>query len=102
MFIVLTVHNHMNRTKVDGFEGYGSFSLVLNYVLPFEEMKTIISMSKGCRQFVKWECHSAAMRNPYNDKSKGTSYITFWTNRYYAHWIFTDFKTFQKIHQANH
>ena len=81
----------MNRTKVDGFEGYGSFPLPLNYVLPFEEMKTIISLSKGCRQFVKWECHSAAMRNPYNDKSRGTSYITYWTNRYHTQSCFSYF-----------
>lgn len=68
-------HDLMERTLVDGYEAEGHYRVRLTYVLTLPQIEVLKQLSTRCRQFIKWECFSAAIKNRYNG-----SPITFWSN----------------------
>lgn len=68
----------MNRTRVDGFENEGSFVLNLQYSTSMTNVMLFVDASKSCRQYISWECHAAAIKNPLSL----TGANTYWRNRF--------------------
>lgn len=68
----------MGRNKVDGFESQGGFILELTYTSELNNIIAFIDKSKGCRQYISWECHAAAIKNP--NSASGAN--TYWSNRF--------------------
>ena len=77
MFCHFVDHNRENRTRVQGYEGAGEYSVLLWYYVGWAEAITIIDNSESCGQFMRWECKAAIIHNPYNPDWL----TTFWMNR---------------------
>ena len=67
----------MNRTHVKGFESRGAYGVYLTYNVSFGDVVRVIMNSKNCKQFIKYECKSASIRNPI----KKEFLMTYWTDR---------------------
>ncbi|XP_052086761.1 contactin-associated protein like 5-1-like [Mytilus californianus] len=80
-------HDGERDVTVHGFEGYGSYSFIISYDIPFEHIVAIIDSSQFCRQFVRWKCKGALM---YDNITQEWS--TYWTNRSTAYLATNEYK----------
>ncbi|KAI0228001.1 Coadhesin [Lamellibrachia satsuma] len=77
-------HDHMPRTEVGGFEERGSYHIELKYNITDAQLRSLIAVSRSCRQWLRWECKSAGIKSAYDTDVA----ITYWYNadgdpRYY-------------------
>ena len=59
---LISGHSHTNRTLVSTFEAAGSFVQDFTYPADRDQIRALIDLSMICRQFIKWECFSAAIK----------------------------------------
>ncbi|XP_028403464.1 uncharacterized protein LOC114526145 [Dendronephthya gigantea] len=50
-------HDSETRTKVSGFENAGSYRRNVTYYNKMSDIVAVISVSKNCEQFIRYECH---------------------------------------------
>ena len=68
----------MDRHHVTGFESAGEYSVALNYTVSLDQLINFIDEDDiECRQFIKWECRSATIKNIQDP----TIAVTYWANR---------------------
>jgi contactin associated protein 1 len=72
------VHDRIERKKVSGYEVAGEFRMPLTYNTTLDDVISLVDVSGTCRQFIKWECISAAIKNPRDVEDS----MTYWANRY--------------------
>ena len=63
---VISDHDHMNATRVQGYEGPGEHLVSLRYSVSQTQIESLKAISSVCKQHIKWQCVSAVMKNPYN------------------------------------
>ena len=60
--VTIISHDSENRTLVDGFDPHGSYSRDVFYTgATWSQIVALISVSAGCRQFIKYECFGSAL-----------------------------------------
>lgn len=52
----------MPRTEVGGFEERGSYHIELKYNITDAQLRSLIAVSRSCRQWLRWECKSAGIK----------------------------------------
>ena len=52
----------MPRTEVGGFEKRGSYHIELKYNITDAQLRSLIAVSRSCRQWLRWECKSAGIK----------------------------------------
>ncbi|CAH1776208.1 unnamed protein product, partial [Owenia fusiformis] len=80
--ITYVLHDMMERTQVQGYEGAGEYTKQLIYanntVTNIAQVTHLVDYSLECKQFIKWECKSAILEHQYYEDER----TTFWQNRY--------------------
>ena len=77
-FSITSDHDVMDRRHVTGFESAGEYSVALNYTVSLDQLISFIDEDDiECRQFIKWECRSATIKNI----QAPTIAVTYWANR---------------------
>ena len=54
-------HDSESRTLVSGYEPAGSYWRNITYDIPMEQIVAIMKRSKGCEQFIKYECYRSML-----------------------------------------
>ena len=77
--LCIPVHSCMERTEVRGvdYEEMGGYQMSFKYNVSWNLLLEIVRVSRTCKQLIRWECHSASIKSPYNSSIA----ITFWKNR---------------------
>ena len=69
-------HDSESRTFVKGYDPPGSYKRKINYDISMEQIVVMMSESKNCEQFIKYECYQSVFRFG----SKG-AYFSWWVSR---------------------
>ena len=54
-------HDSEQRTFVSGFDPPGSYSKSIDYGVSLDELAALTSVSKQCKQFIRWECFDSML-----------------------------------------
>ena len=70
-------HDSENRTHVKGFGGFGSYARNISYIgSSISQLKGLVTASKNCQQFIKYECKASQIYSRYLGK-----YYAWWLSR---------------------
>ncbi len=54
-------HNSESRTKVNGYEYWGSYKRDIVFDATMEQIVAVMSQSRYCEQFIKYECSGSQL-----------------------------------------
>ena len=76
--VTVVSHDSENRTHVEGFEPPGTYTRNITYIgSSISQIKGLITASKNCQQFIKYECKHSMLYSHHHGK-------------YFAWWVSSD------------
>ncbi|XP_028393183.1 neurexin-4-like [Dendronephthya gigantea] len=59
--VTVIAHDSQSRTLVKGYEAAGSYRRNITYDISMEQIVAIMKRSKGCEQYIKYECYRSML-----------------------------------------